>query len=316
MSRRRRNPFSILPILCTLLVSCGGKKDVEHAKRSVYDADFALVYNAALQATRDQYPMLNDNPGPGKISTAWHSVNYANTQDNLGNQRTFSQQQGRSTTPGVGNTPGSTTGVPTRLAFKRYFIRFDVTVLGGRPWKVKVIGHASEWDPGAALPTEMRGANKPPWLEPRIESLQVAIYKRMKQFAVPMKEEVKATPDEVVPRTDPTTFKDVPAGAATTLAVIKDALAKRDYEALRPLLDENIVWSLGGGIGADAALATWQADPGSFDSMQAAITAGCATDAEKKKVSCPPGAPVVNVYQLVLEERGAGWRVTSFVKGE
>ena len=187
---RRRYPFSLLIVL--VLVGCGGKKDVEHAKHSVYDADFALVYNAALQATRDQYPMLNDNPGPGKISTAWHSVSYANSQDDLQNQRTLSQSQGLSTTPGVGGSPTSMTGVPTRLAYKRYFIRFDVSVLGGRPWRVKVIGHASEWDPGAALPTEMRGANKPSWLEPRIESLQVAIYKRMKQFAVPMKEEVAA----------------------------------------------------------------------------------------------------------------------------
>jgi hypothetical protein len=315
MSRRRRNRLSILPVLF-VLVGCGGKKDVEHAKHSVYDTDFALVYNAALQATRDQYPMLNDNPGPGKISTAWHSVSYANNQDDLGNQRTVAQSQGLSTTPGAGGTQNTMTGVPTRLAYKRYFIRFDVSVLGGRPWRVKVIGHASEWDPGAALPTEMRGANKPSWLEPRIESLQVAIYKRIKQFAVPMKEEAPATPEETVPRTDPTTFKDVPAGAATTLAVIKDALAKRDYAAIRPLLDDNIVWSLGGGTGADMALATWQADPGSFDSMQASITAGCAIDAEKKKVACPPGAPVLNVYQLVLEQRGGGWRITSFVKGE
>jgi hypothetical protein len=181
---------------------------------------------------------------------------------------------------------------------------------------VKVIGHASEWDPGAALPTEMRGANKPSWLEPRIESLQVAIYKRIKSFAVPMKEEVVAAPEDLVPRTDPTTFKDVPAGAAKTLAAAKDALAQRDYAALRPLLDDNVIWSLGGGTGADIALATWQADPGSFDSMQAAITAGCSPDAAKKTVACPPGAPIRNVYQLVLEERAGTWKITSFVKGE
>jgi len=72
MSHRRRYGLSILPIVL-VLASCGGKKDVEHAKHSLYDVDFAIVYNAALQATRDQYPMLNDNPGPGKISTAWHS---------------------------------------------------------------------------------------------------------------------------------------------------------------------------------------------------------------------------------------------------
>jgi hypothetical protein len=317
MSPRRRHLVSTLSVLISLLVvtACGGKKDVEHAKHSLYDADFALVYNAALQATRDQYPMLNDNPGPGKISTAWHSVSYANNQDDLQNQRTLAQSQGLSTTPSA-SSANTMSGVPTRLAYKRYFIRFDVSVIGGRPWRVKVIGHASEWDPGAALPTEMRGANKPSWLEPRIESLQVAIYKRIKAFAVPMKEEVVAPPDEGVPRTDPTSFKDVPAGAAKTLAATKDALAKRDYAALRPLLDDDIVWSLGGGTGADVALATWQADPGLFESMQAAITAGCAPRADKKQVACPPGEPIVNVYQLVLEERGGMWKITSFVKAE
>jgi hypothetical protein len=314
MTRRHRSIFSAALVLLVLTASCGSKKDVEHAKHSVYDADFAIVYNAALQSVRAQYPMLNDNPGPGKISTAWHSVSYANNQDDLQNQRTLAQSQGL--TPGSTAGTNSMTGVPTRLAYKRYFIRFDVSVLGGRPWRVKVIGHASEWDPGAALPTEMRGANKPSWLEPRIESLQVAIYKRIKGFAVPMKEEVVAGPEELVPRTDPTTFKDVPAGAGKTLAAAKDALAKRDYTALRPLLDDDVLWSLGGGTGADVALATWQADPGSFDSMQAAITAGCAPDAEKKKVACPPGPPIVNVYQLVLEERAGMWKITSFVKGE
>ena len=125
------------------------KKDVEHARHSVYDADFAIVYQTALEVTRDRYPTLNDNPGPGKISTAWHQVSYANNQDDLSNQRTVAQNQGvmQNQQTGMGTAPQSMAGVPTRLAYKRYFVRFDVSVLGGRPWKVKVIGHASEWDP-------------------------------------------------------------------------------------------------------------------------------------------------------------------------
>lgn len=315
MARRHRIIFSAA-ILLSVLVACGRKKDVEYAKRSVYDTDFAVVYNAALNATRDLYPMLNDNPGPGKISTAWHQVSYGNNQDDLSNQRMIAQSQGLQ--PGAATTPSQRmAGVPTRLAYKRYFIRFDVSVLGGRPWRVKVVGHASEWEPGNAMPTEMRGANRPPWLDGRIEALQVAIYRRLKTVAVPMKEEVEVA-EEVVPRTDPTSFKDVPAGAAKALAAIKDSLAKRDYVALRPLLDDEVVWSLGGGTGADIAIATWQADPTSFDAMEAAIAAGCGpTPDNDKQVACPPGAPVPNVYQLVLEERAGGaWKVTSFVKAE
>jgi hypothetical protein len=58
----------------------------------------------------------------------------------------------------------------------------------------------------------------------------------------------------------------------------------------------------------------WQADTTAFDSMDAAIDAGCSE--ENKKVMCPAGAPKRNVYQLILEPRGNTYKVTSFVKAE
>jgi hypothetical protein len=308
MARGHRTIF----LAMLVVIACGNKKDVEYAKKSVYNADFAVVYNAAVGATRELYPTLNDNPGPGKISTAWHQVSYANNQDDLSNQRTLAQSQG--VQPGTVGSPGARmAGIPTRLAYKRFFIRFDVSVLGGRPWRVKVIGHASEWDPGAAMPVEMRGANRPAWLDGRIDALQVAIYKRIKKFAVPMKEEVAPVAEEA--KTDPKTFGDVPDGAALRLAQLKDALAKREYASLRPQLDENVVWSLGGGTGADVALATWQADPGAFEAMSGAIAAGCGK-VDAKKVVCPAGAPTAGAFQLQIEARADGWKVTSFVKAE
>lgn len=309
MARRHR----IIICLALLAGACSNKKEVQHAKRSLYDADFAIVYSAALDVTRGLYPQLNDNPGPGKISTAWHQVQYGNNQDDLANQRTIAMGQG--VQPGAAGTGGRMVGVPTRLAYKRYFIRFDVSVIGGRPWRVKVVGHASEWDPGAALPSELKGAQRPPWLDGRIDALQLAIYKRIKKFAIPMKEEVEPTsPEDALPKTDPAQFANVPAGAAKRLAAIKDSLAKRDYAGLRPQLDEDIVWSLGGGTGADVALATWQADPGSFDAMADVIGAGCAAEGDQK-VACPAGPPQPNKYQLVLELKG-DWKITSFVRGE
>ena len=56
---------------------------------------------------------------------------------------------------GAGGTGGFTT--PAGGAYKRLFIRFDIAVTGGRPWRVRVEGKASEWDPGNAQPTELRG---------------------------------------------------------------------------------------------------------------------------------------------------------------
>lgn len=297
-----------------VVAACGGKQDLNKAKRSVYDTDFAIVYSAALDATRALYPTLDDNPGPGVIKTAWHQVSYGNNQDDLANQRTVAAGQGYS--QGAAASPGSVAaGMPTRLAYKRFFIRFDVSVVGGRPWRVKVIGHASEWEPGNALPTELRGAARPHWLDGRIDALTVAIYKRIKKYAVPAKlDEAPPKPEDLIPKTDPKSFAGVPEGAAKQLAAVKDALVRRDHATLRTHLADDVVWSLGGTPGADTALAMWQADGESLDAMVRVIGGGCAgTD---KRVTCPAGEPVPGAWQLVIEARGPAWKVTSFVKAE
>jgi hypothetical protein len=192
------------------------------------------------------------------------------------------------------------------------FIRFDVTILGGRPWRVKVVGHAAQWDPGAAMPTELRGLAKPSWLGPRSDALQRAIYTRIKQYAVPMVEEQVHTVEDTLPKPDPNAFKSVPAGAAQTLAAIQVALALRDYGKLRPALAANVVWSEGGGTGRDGALAVWQADPGVLTAM-AGVLGSCTSDGER--VKCP-SAPAENGYQLVLELRQQHWQVVSFLRAE
>jgi len=285
------------------------KKDVEAAKHSLYDADFAVIYSAALEATRESYPNLEDAPGRGAIKTAWHQVSYANNQDDVSNPKSV----GTPAAASAGASGQGASAMPTRLAYKRYFIRFDVTIGGGRPWRLKVVGHAAEWEPGAALPTELHGVARPQWLEGRNDALIAAIFKKVKPFAVPMKDQV-AEGGEEVKRTDPGAFKDVPPAAAKRLAQLKDALSGRDYGGLRLQLADDITWSLGGGTGADAAMAMWQADPEPLDAMGKALAAGCGGDA--KKVACPAGPAVAGTYQLTIEPRGETWRVTSFVRAE
>lgn len=270
-----------------------------------------MLYSAALEATRETYPNLEEAAGRGAIKTAWHQVSYANNQDDLSNPRTVAAGQGLSTTTPQVSPNQAAAGMPTRLAYKRYFIRFDVTIAGGRPWRLKVVGHAAEWEPGAALPSELHGVARPSWLDGRTDALVFAIYKRIKPYAVPMTEQAEA---EDTKRTDPSAFKDVPPAAAKRLAALKDVLAARDYAALRGYLADDIVWSLGGGTGAEVAMATWQADPEPLDAMAKAIAAGCAGDA--KKVACPPGPPAPPAYQLVVELRQNSWLITSFVKAE
>jgi hypothetical protein len=296
------------PIICALLVltACGSKADVARAKRSLYDADFAVVFSAALEATRDVYPNVSDFPGTGTIKTAWHQVSYANNQDDLSNAGSISAMPA--------NQQAGAGGMPTRLAYKRYFVRFDVNVGGGRPWRIKIVGHASEWEPGAAMPSELTGAARPHWLDGRTDALTHAIFKRVKKFAVPMSEEVAVEPGDEVARTDPKTFAKVPPKAATRLAALRDAVVRRELETLRAALFDDVVWSLGGAPGADTALAMWQADPEALDTMAKLLGETCGGD--DKKVMCPAGAVATGQWQLVLEHRGEAWKVASYVKAE
>lgn len=304
---------TIIFALAALALGCGSRAEVARAKHSLYDTEFAIVYSAALDATRKLYPSLDDNPGAGAIKTAWHQVSYANTQDDLSGSRTLAS----GSTGGIGSTSASQqVGMPTRLAYKRFFIRFDVTVLGGRPWRVKVIGHAAEWEPGAALPVDLTGAAKPPWLDGRTDALTLAIYKRMKRHAVTMKDEVAPVkPEDLIPKTDPKGFDNVPAAAANRLALVKDAVTRREYSTLRAQLFDDVAWSLGGAPDADTAMAMWQADPETLDAMARSIGIKCAS-AGDAKVACPGGEPRVGQWQLILELRGNAWKVASFVKKE
>lgn len=311
---RTVQPITFSILVASAVMACTSRKEIETARRSLYDIDFAVVYNAALDATRELYPNIDDLPGNGKIQTAWHQVSYANNQDDLANQRTVAQGQGVPLGGAVSQSQAQA-GVPTRLAYKRYFIRFDVRVDGGRPWRVKVTGHASEWEPGAALPVELHGPAKPHWLEGRTDALTLAIYKRIKPYAVPMKQmEETAKPEDAIAKTDPKLFKDVPAAAAAQLAQIKDALVKRDAAALRAFLADDVVWNLGAPPDADIALATWQADPEALDAMAKLIGEGCG--AADKKLACPATDPKRGAYQLRLEQRDKTWKITSFVRAE
>jgi hypothetical protein len=308
-----------ITVVCVLAIGCGSKKELKNAKSSVYDTDFAIVYNAAVEATRELYPGLSDNPGPGIVKTGWHKVPYASNEDDLANQRTVAMGNGNYVGGAGGGTAGQNMmqGVDTRLNFKQYFVRFDVSVVGGRPWRVKVVGSASVWEPGNALPTDLKGPARPHWVEGRQDALTLAIYKRIKKYAIPMrKQEDDPKPEEPkIEKTDPKLFVNVPPTAAVALAKLRDALVQRNYDALRAELADDIVWSLGGSPGADTAMAMWQADSEALEAMQRVIAKGCASS--DKKVICPPGAePVPGAYSLVLEMRGDAWKVTSFVKAE
>ena len=284
---------------------CGAThKEAATARRSLYDADFALVYSAAVASVRALYPDYKDDPAAGKISTVWHQVKYTDPgADDPKSQQVADRASGVNATGAAGQY-----GAGPSSARRTNFIRFDVTVTGGRPWRVRVRGSASQLVPGNALPSELRGADEPHWLGGRTDELVVAIHRRLKKYAMVAPVEVEAVRVDVAPVT--TVGGDIPEGARAAALAVVAAIRLRDPATLRTHLAADVRWSLGAAPGVDGAMAMWQADPGALTTMAAAIEAGCGqVDAE---VQCP-AAPAPGAYRVRLGERRGGWRLTAFV---
>jgi hypothetical protein len=290
------------------LAGCISKKEVETAKTSVYDADFSVVFGAVTEAVREIYPNLTETPMKGAIATSWHRVHLSGDSGDV-------SAQASSRAP-AGSNPAQNNAFTGDSAFKRFFIRFDITVVGGRPWRVRLVGRAAEWDPGNAVPTELRGASRPPWLDSRSDSLLVTIHRKLSKHAI---ERVEDAPDnseaDVGPRSDPKAFAGIPPTAAQALAGLRDEVLRRDWGRLRSRFTPDVVWSLGAEPGLDAAMALWQADPSALDELQKALDQGCAPSGAD--VLCPKEAatPGFAGYRLVLSPRGETWKVISFVTG-
>jgi len=304
--------LAVVAALVALAAGCVSNKDVREAEQSVYDADFATVFNETVTAVRELYPTLDDDPRNGIIKTAWHQVRFSNDSDDPKTVRARDRAAGLDSPTAT----QSALGGQQSLAMTRTFIRFDVTVMGGRPWRIRVIGKAAEWEPGNAVPSEMRGASKPAWLEGRTDALVVAIHDRLKAYA--RKAPKQAAPVAVAEPENLAPFGPIPEAAARTLAAVRRALNDRDNRALRQQLADDVVWSLGAEPGADTAITMWQADPDTLTQMRAALAAGCRPDGATR-VACPPAAteqPGYVGWRLLLEKRGAAWKVTAFVQGD
>lgn len=297
-----------LALSAAVTSGCISKKEVEAAKTSAYDADFAVVFGAVAEAVREVYPNLTETAVKGSIATSWHRVHLSGDSGD-------SVVQASSRAPSGTNSQASNT-FSSDSAFKRFFIRFDITVAGGRPWRVRLLGRAAEWDPGNAVPTEMRGASRPPWLDSRSDALLVAVHRKLSKYAIERGEDTGSTSDaDIGPRSDPKSFTGIPPEAAQELAGLRDEVLRRDWTRLRSRFAPDVVWSLGAEPGVDAAMALWQADPSALDEMQKALDLGCAPSGAN--VVCPKEALTAGFagYRLELAKRGEAWKVISFVTG-
>jgi hypothetical protein len=308
----RPHPIIVVAVtlVAALLGGCPSTQEIRLAKSSAYDADFAIVYSETVAAVRELYPNLDDDPSTGVIRTAWHQVQYSggNEDTRTGDPRATGQN------PGTG---GGAFTSPASALNTKVFIRFDVVVAGGRPWRIRVVARASEWDAGNAEPTELKGAATPHWVPGRRDALIVAIYRRLKEYAIHIEEEEAEIESPVAPEVDPATFGDIPDGARKTATAIVQAVEIRDLGALRAQVARDVVWSFGAEGDVDTALVMWQADPATLDALAKVLRAGCrAGDAV---VTCPPEAtesPGYLGWRATLEERDGAWKLTAFVQGD
>ncbi|MBT8496146.1 MAG: hypothetical protein KJO07_24085 [Deltaproteobacteria bacterium] len=280
------------------LFACGASaKDVQEARTSGYNTDFAIVYSEALAAVTNIYPKLVDSPKRGVIQTAWHPMN-------------MSQGGQMGATPQGGTAPGASQQTnafgQTRQARTFFFIRFRVVVIGGRPWRVRLKGEASKWEEGST-PVPLRDADTPPWLAGRTDRLRVKIHERLKKHAVRLKTTV-IDPD-VAKKEDPIpTIEGLSKQVGKVVAKVKKAAEARRYQDLRALMSEQLLWSPGAPPSGDQALIMWQADPSLLVKLVATIDAGCQEMGDQ--VVCGK-AGVTRIAKFA--KVGGAWKLTEFV---
>ncbi len=305
-------------ILC-LAVLLGGAScaasdaEVRKARSSGYESDFATVYGEALSATVKLYPHTVENAVTGLIQTAWHTVHVeTGTRQSSNSLRgTQGRSQGRNQRGGVGQLSGTASSDQ-----KRYFIRFRIHVVGGKPWRIRVKGEASEWRAGD-IPLPLKGAEVPPWVKGRTNALRIAIHKRLKKHAVTVDKDIPVVKSPVLSIKEPSGFGEIPATASKMVGTVFRAIRSRDMATLRSSMAEDLQWSLGDAGNADVALALWQADTTSLDALSKVLEAGCAAGDGAITVSCPvaySSSPNYSGFRAIFEERKGVWKLTAFLR--
>lgn len=291
---------------------CGAsRQQAREAREAVYDAPYAVVYTEVLAAVQEQYPdFVDEDAARGRIRTPWLPVR-------LASQGTLAD-----------DTPGAVAAAGHGTLGARYFVRFDIAVIGDGPWQVQVHGQASSWEQGQALPVVLTGKSEPMWLEGRVDALQVAIHERLAGYAVarPRPAPVQAAPRaevEAVPDVG-----DIPAAAARAVRAALAAARAQDLDALAAVMREDFTWSLGAPPDAAQALRVWRADPAALDALVVAIEAGCGVVSAGRDGAVTIGAGGVVCPAAASQGGHAGyragftagadgrWKMSSFLVGD
>lgn len=254
---------------------CAAKKrDLKAAKASAYDTDFAIVFSEVIRVVEATYPQYDDDPVRGVVKTAWHQVDFNASMDDP------NTSQIRARASGGANNAATSPGLGNQTDFrKKYFVRFDIKIVAPRPFEISITPHAAEWDPGNAVPTEMKSNNIPPWLPGRTDALRLKLYRALKSYAVAKRGDIKApaeVEDPLAGEVARLALDGLPqAGAEVVRAAFRAALG-RDARALRAIMAEAFAWDSRSAPGADTAIVVWQADPSHLAALERDLRGGCA----------------------------------------
>lgn len=179
----------VLAAVSALGSGCGGQdKRLATARQSAYNAEYVQVFQTVVSVVKETYPHLQADEGGRKVVTAWHPLPMEERIDSREEQPTpQSTQNQNSDSVGVLEERQQRKSLTDQT--KRQFVRFAIMLEpagppgDSKPWLVKVDGQASEWD-GTGVPEALTGAQRPYWLDRRLEKLEVAIYEKLQTFAI------------------------------------------------------------------------------------------------------------------------------------
>ncbi len=152
---------------------CGGASpELKQAAASAYDTSFDKVWDAAVDALRDEYPVVKVlDKGAHRIVTCWRPIDRPD--------------ETRTAMPGSG----------WRL------FRAIVEISPQPPYRVSVSGRAAEYSPPIIRPFKDGDVADPGWKDGRTEHVVTEIHARLRSFAKPTAE---TTPPASNPQADET----------------------------------------------------------------------------------------------------------------
>ena len=294
-----------------LLGGCGpSAAEIRRAKHVAYQTEYAVVWNAVAAAVGEQYKRFEvEDAIRGKLLTHWHRLQIMSKEQQNDEPSGLGDPNAQPENPGQGGQRGGGVAGQRPGDFRAaMFFRVYVAVKGGPPWRVEIDGEAAEYKPGLAMlvPFKHGTADEPTWVQPRIDNLYFAIYKRLRGYAIDVKEAPRQPRDRAL---DTTPWANLPAEAGQLVAQVQAAAARKDAAALRPLMADAFASEVG--EGADRIVAVWTADPAPLERLAKLLAGGCAYDQAQDRVRCPraPG----EVEARFEEGAGGAWRFTALL---